>query len=86
MMTPWKTTIIVAEDVLELSTHWLPQTTRCMIAFRLTATAYQATAGDWAWAKRSDGWVYFHLSHAATDPHVAAKRISAATGIKYTRE
>jgi len=86
MTTPWKTTTIATDEILEISTFWLPGTTRCMIAFRLSANSYRATAGDWAWAKRGNGWVYFHMLHSAIDPHVAAKRISDATGIAYTLE
>jgi hypothetical protein len=84
--TPWKTTGIRTDDIIELSTHWIPRTTRCMLSLRLSETAYHATVGDWTWAKRGDGWVHFHMMHSGIDPHSAAKMLSEVTGIPYTIE
>jgi len=84
--TPWKTTGIRTDDIIELSTYWIPRTTRCMLSLRLSASAYNATDGDWTWAKRGNGWVHFHMMHSDIDPHSAAKMLSEATGIPYTIE
>lgn len=84
--TPWKTTRISIDDILELSTQRIPRTTQCLPSLRLSASAYSATDGDWTWAKRGDGWVHFHMMHSDVDPHSAAKMLSEVTGIPYTIE
>jgi len=86
MNTPWKVVRIQVSDILEISTLWLPNTTHSMISLRLSDDAYQKTAGDWTWAKRAKGWVYFQLVNSATDPHKAAKKLSGLTGIHYAIE
>ena len=86
MNTPWKITNIPASDVLEISTYWIPHTTRCMITLRLSDAAYRNAAHDWTWVKRSNGWVYFHLGNSSTNPHMAAKTLAHAINVTYTIE